>query len=74
MNTEAIASEIVDIRNRLAEIDRRLEGGSDADVDDERTRLEDRMRHLQDELTAKGSLDERRRQTQADTVHYVPPL
>lgn len=50
MDTEAIAIEIVRIRNRLAELDSGVEGEAGTDPDDERKQLHDRMRQLQDEL------------------------
>jgi len=50
MDTEAIALEIVTIRNRLAELDDDVEA-TDTDVDDERKQLHDRMRRLQDQLS-----------------------
>lgn len=50
MDTEAIAIEIVKIRNRLAELDGTVEGNTGTDVDDEKKQLHDRMRQLQDQL------------------------
>lgn len=50
MDTEAIAIEIVKIRNRLAELDGTVEGHTGSDVDDEKKQLHDRMRQLQDQL------------------------
>lgn len=50
MDTEAIAIEIVKIRNRLAELDGSVEGNTGTDPDDEKKQLYDRMRQLQDQL------------------------
>jgi hypothetical protein len=55
VDTESIAREIVTIKNRLQELDEHVEGASDTDVDDERKTLVDRMRHLQDQLSAHGA-------------------
>lgn len=70
MDTEAIAREIVTIRNRLDELDSRVEGASGTDVDDERTRLEQRLLFLQGQLSGDVGLDE---PGDTETVHYVPP-
>lgn len=71
MDTEAIASEIVYLKNRLAELD--VEGAAGTDVDDERKELHDRMRVLQDTLAGNGSADEPKTQTQADKVQFINP-
>ena len=73
MDTEAIATEIVSIRSRLREIEGQVEGSTDTDVDDERTELLDRMRHLQSVLSGHGAGGERDVPGPADTVQYVPP-
>lgn len=75
MDTEAIAEEIVAIRNRLDEIGNQVEGSICTDVDDERNRLEERLRYLQDRLSAHGT-DEivyGDDQGEPDSVQYVPP-
>lgn len=55
MDTESVAREIVNIKNRLQELDQHVEGATDTDIDDERKTLVDRMRHLQDQLSAHGA-------------------
>jgi len=55
VDTESVAREIVNIKNRLQELDEHVEGASDTDGDDERKTLVDRMRHLQDQLSARGA-------------------
>lgn len=74
MDTEEIASEIVRIRQRLAEFDDQVEGHADTDSDDERRRLRDRLRHLQDVMSghAAGNKDQDS-PAQPNSVHYVPP-
>lgn len=74
MDTEAIASEIVSIRNRIDEIGTQVEGDADTDVDDERRQLEERLRFLQEQL-ADGPTDSAEQDEPGGpgTVHYVPP-
>lgn len=69
MDTEAIASEIVRIRNRLDEMDAQTEDASGTDVDEERSRLEKRLLLLQDRLSAHGTGEP----DMPDNVQYVPP-
>ncbi|HSM46163.1 MAG TPA: hypothetical protein VK969_14205 [Acidimicrobiia bacterium] len=74
MDTEEIATEIVRIRRRLAELDDRVEGHHDNDSDDERTRLHDRLRHLQDVMSSHAGRNQQQDSpAQPDSVHYVPP-
>lgn len=75
METESIAREIVTIKNRLQELDSRVEGSGGTDVDDERKDLVDRLRHLQDLLSTHGAGDHVKQDEPAspDEVHYVPP-
>lgn len=75
MDTESIAREIVTVKNRLQELDSRVEGSGDTDVDDERKDLVDRLRHLQDLLSTHGAGDHVKQDEPAspDEVHYVPP-
>jgi hypothetical protein len=70
VDTEAIASEIVYLKNRLAELD--TEGAEGTDVDDEKKELHERMRILQDSLSGNGSV-EPKTHTQADEVHFINP-
>ena len=75
MDTEAIAKEIVRIKNRLGELEEQVGGAGDTDVDDERKELRDRMRHLQDRLSTPGTgkhVDQDDPGT-PENVHYVPP-
>jgi len=72
MDTEAIANEIVQIRNRLDEIPHR-EGPADTDVDDERRELEDRLRFLQGKLSSDRGDAPQDEPAAPATVHYVPP-
>lgn len=69
MDTEAIASEIVELKNRIAEIDNDVE----ADRTEERKELHDRMLQLQDRLAAKGDGNETIPGTQTDEVQYIAP-
>jgi hypothetical protein len=69
MDTEAIASEIVELKNRIAELDDDVE----ADRTDERVELHDRMRELQDRLAAKGDGNDAVPGTQRDEVQYIAP-
>ena len=71
MDTEAIASEIVYLKNRLAELD--AEGAAGTDVDDEKKELHERMRILQDTLSGNGSSVEPKTRTQADEVQFINP-
>lgn len=75
MDTESIAREIVTVKNRLQELDSRVEGSGGTDVDDERKDLVDRLRHLQDLLSTHGAGDHVKQDEPAspDEVHYVPP-
>ena len=70
MDTEAIASEIVAIRNRLQEIEQ-----SDATgLEEERVRLAERLRFLQGRLSGRGS--EKADQddpAEPGDVQYLPP-
>lgn len=68
MDTKAIASEIVSIKNRLGEIEDLDE--HDDNVEEERRELVDRLRHLQNMLS--GQAPTRGRQ-EPDSVQYVPP-
>lgn len=70
MDTKSIASEIVELKNRLEEIERQ----SDV-ADEERKRLQDRRRHLQDQLSTHGAGKRVAQDEPAhlDDVHYVPP-
>jgi len=73
MDTEAVATEIVMIRQRLAEIDADVEGAGETDTDDEKNRLYDRMRQLQDQLSGSGAPGRQDASPEPDTVQYVPP-
>jgi hypothetical protein len=73
MDTEAIATEIVMIRQRLDEIDADPEVAAGTDTDDEKKRLHDRMRQLQDQLSGPGAAGAQDSPSQPDTVEYVPP-
>jgi len=72
VDTEAITSEIVRLRRRLAELED-LEGAADTDVDDERATLHERMRELQDLLSGPGPSGSQDRPAKPDTYRYVPP-
>jgi hypothetical protein len=72
MDTEAIASEIVSIRQRLNALEADEAGSVDTDVDAERKELHERMRILQDQLSDSGPEAERRH-TPADEVQHIPP-
>lgn len=69
MDTRAIASEIVFLKNRLQELDQAP--GEDLS---ERRRLQERMRVLQDHL-ADGTKPSETRvpDNQADKVQFIPP-
>jgi ABC-type phosphate transport system auxiliary subunit len=71
MDTEAIAIEIVRIRNRISEIDEELEGSAGTDADDEKKHLHERMRRLQDQLAGKGSPDDDR--GESDKMQFIAP-
>lgn len=73
MDTEAITKEIIKIRNRLEEIDEQVEDASGAG--DERDRLEERLRFLQDQLSAVGTNEivDQDEPAAPKTVHYLPP-
>ena len=71
VDTEAIASEIVYLKNRLAELDTR--GAAGADVEDEKRELHERMRVLQDSLSGNGTSTEPKTHTQADEVQFINP-
>jgi 50S ribosomal subunit-associated GTPase HflX len=73
MDTEAVATEIVMIRQRLSEIDADVEGAGETDTDDEKKRLHDRMRQLQDQLSGSGAAGRQDSPSEPDTVQYVPP-
>ncbi|MFP3883406.1 MAG: hypothetical protein ACLFRT_04905 [Actinomycetota bacterium] len=70
MDTEAITSEIVAIRNRLEEIEQSDETGAE----EERTRLAERLSFLQSRLAGpsseKGAQD---KPAEPDDVQYLPP-
>lgn len=69
LDTEAIASEIVSIRNRLETLDDQLEKG-EADVAEQQARLVDRLRHLQGQLASDDPTDD---PANPRNVHYLPP-
>jgi len=73
MDTEAIAEEIVGIRNRLDEMSDQVEGSAGVDADDERIRLEERLLFLQDQLSAHGTDDAVDQPGGSDTLRFVPP-
>lgn len=74
MDTAAIAIEIVRIKNRIEEIDGQVAGASGTDVDDERNTLQERMRSLQDQMSARGWGDgSQDSPAQAGSVQYIPP-
>lgn len=69
MDTRAIASEIVFLKNRLQELDQ----GPGEDPA-ERQRLRERMRVLQDHLADGTELSENKvPDNQADKVQFIPP-
>jgi len=65
MDTEAIASEIVYLKNRIAELDE--------ESVEEKQQLHERLRGLQDQLSGAPSTGKDRGGSQADKVQYVPP-
>lgn len=73
MDTEAVATEIVTIRQRLAEIDADPERAGAPGADEEKKLLHDRMRQLQDQLSGSGPAGRRDLPNEPDTVQYIPP-
>jgi hypothetical protein len=75
VDTESIAREIVQIKNRLQELDEHVEGSSETDIDDERKTLVDRMRHLQDQLSGHGAAENGKHDAPASPqgANYVKP-
>lgn len=73
MDTEAIATEIVRLRNRLEELAGNVEGAGETDLDDERNRIHERMRELQDQLSAPASGESRSDRDNGESIQYVPP-
>lgn len=71
MDTEAIALEIIELKNRIAALD--VEGASGTDVDDEKHELHERMRILQDQLSGRGIEDEPKHETEADKIQFINP-
>lgn len=70
MDTEAIASEIVAIRRRLEEI----EQGDETDVEEERTRLAERLGYLQSRLSSRSSEKaDQDEPAEPGDVQYLPP-
>lgn len=70
VDTEAIASEIVAIRNRLEEI----EQSEETEAEEERARLAERLGFLQSRLTAPGSEKaDQDEPAEPDDVQYLPP-
>ncbi len=70
MDTEAVASEIVAIRRRLEEI----EQGDETDVEDERTRLAERLGYLQSRLSSRSSEKaDQDEPAEPGDVQYLPP-
>lgn len=70
MDTEAIASEIVAIRNRLEEI----EQSDESDVEEERARLAERLGFLQSRLSGRGSDNaDQDEPAEPGDVQYLPP-
>jgi hypothetical protein len=71
MDTEAIALEIVELKNRIAALE--VEGNEGTDVDDEKNELHERMRILQDQLSGRGPKDEPKHETEADRIQFIAP-
>ncbi|HSM44658.1 MAG TPA: hypothetical protein VK969_06535 [Acidimicrobiia bacterium] len=69
MDTETIAKEIVEIRNRLDE----LVGQHDESYTQEQSELRDRLRHLQNLLSGKVRDAPQDSPAEPDSVHYHPP-
>lgn len=72
MDSKAIASEIVYIKNRLQEREAGIDGPSGPDVDDESKKLYDSMRQLQEELAAPEDSHEMKRR--ADETRFIQPF
>jgi hypothetical protein len=70
MDTRAIASEIVYLKNRLAD---GVDDSGMADSETERNRLHERLRVLQDTLSAKGEANEHAPDNRADKVEFIKP-
>ncbi len=70
MDTEAIANEIVAIRNRLEEI----EQSDETDADEERARLAERLAFLRSRISG-GDSEKADQDDPAEPgdVHYLPP-
>jgi len=64
LDTEAIASEIVNLKNRIAELD---EGSVE-----EKQKLHERLRSLQDRLSDRTPVD-REPGPGSNEVQYIPP-
>lgn len=70
MDTEAIASEIVAIRNRLEEI----EQSDETEVEEERARLAERLGFLQSRLSGRSSEKaDQDEPAEPGDVQYLPP-
>lgn len=70
MDTEAIASEIVAIRNRLEEI----EQSDETEAEDERARLAERLGFLQSRLSGrKSEKADQDEPAEPGDVQYLPP-
>lgn len=69
MDTETIAKEIVEIRNRLDE----LVGQHEESYTQEQSELRDRLRHLQNMLSGKVRDAPQDSPAEPDSVHYHPP-
>jgi hypothetical protein len=76
MNTESIAREIVEIKNRLKELDDQVEEVGGAEANDERSKLLERMHHLQDQLAEHGSGDHAEKDSPDKPygAHHVRPV
>ena len=72
MDTEAITIEIVRIRTRLEEIEEQTDGASGPDIEDEKQRLEERLRDLRGRMSRQGA-DETHHDSVAEEVRYIPP-
>lgn len=71
MDTKAIASEIVRLRRRLADLEDRTEDGSD--LDGERKELHDRLRELQDQMSNPSRRARQDSPAEPDSMHWIPP-
>lgn len=70
MDAEAIAGEIVAIRNRLEEI----EQSDETDAEEERARLAERLGFLQSRLSGRGSENaDQDEPAEPGDVQYLPP-